>query len=315
MSRVCRPPGLGLALLLCSIVPCAAMAQEADARLSVGLPADASVQGAPDTTTLLNRALPVLWDRIVPLAQRARAGAMVKNSRLVARIVPARDGTLVEFDGERVFAALREAHVSAIVSPPRFHLLVSVRNVPGQEMQQTSRLLIEEAARLAALRGIELSDSGAGLVLSWQWLDAQHVGLSVRGQTRLAEFIETRELADADSLPALRAWLDEVLLKARDAYAFDADAVSGGAIAGGAADQSVIAIRVQRGGSLLEQVALEDALGRDPRVLRLLPLSLSSSMQQYTLQLQGGDASWLGDWFARRGYRLDRLPDGSMLAQ
>ncbi|PJC71232.1 MAG: hypothetical protein CO017_01100, partial [Zetaproteobacteria bacterium CG_4_8_14_3_um_filter_59_5] len=260
-------------------------------------------------------ALPLLWDRIVPLAQRARADALGKNSRMVARIVPGRDSTLVEFDGERVFAALREAHIAALVAPPRIHLLISVRNVPGQEMQQTSQLLMQEAARTAALRGIELNDSGAGLVLGWQWLDALHAELSVRGQTRLAEFAETREITDADSLPALQAWLDEVLLKARDAYAFDPDAASGEAMEGRSADQATIEISVQRDGSLLEQVALEDALARDPRVSRLLPLSLSSGMQRYALRLESGDATWLSEWFARRGYRLDRQADGSLLAR
>jgi len=314
LSASCRAV-LGLAMMLYCIVPFAAMAQEADARLSVEVTADAAMQGAPDTNALLAGALPLLWDRIVPLAQRARADALGKNSRMVARIVPGRDSTLVEFDGERVFAALREAHIAALVAPPRIHLLISVRNVPGQEMQQTSQLLMQEAARTAALRGIELNDSGAGLVLGWQWLDALHAELSVRGQTRLAEFAETREITDADSLPALQAWLDEVLLKARDAYAFDPDAASGEAMEGRSADQATIEISVQRDGSLLEQVALEDALARDPRVSRLLPLSLSSGMQRYALRLESGDATWLSEWFARRGYRLDRQADGSLLAR
>lgn len=297
------------------MLPVAASAQESDARLSVELTADEAMQGAPDTGTLLTRALPVLWDRIVPVAQRARADAVGKSSRMLSRIVPGRESTLVAFQGERVFEALREAHVSAIVSPPRFHLLISVRNVPGQEMQQTGQLLAGEAARLAALRGIELSDTGAGLVLNWQWLDALHAELSVRGQTRLPEFVETREITDADSLPAMQAWLDEVLLKARDAYAFDTDAATSGAIDGGAAVQASIEITVQRSGSLLEQVALEDSLARDPRVRSIVPVALSSSMQRYALRLETGDTSWLSEWFSRRGYRLDRQLDGSLVAQ
>ncbi|MDQ6966097.1 MAG: hypothetical protein Q9M23_04135, partial [Mariprofundaceae bacterium] len=284
-------------------------------RLSIELIEDAAMQGAPDTAALLSKALPILWDRIIPLAHRARAAALKSNSRLVARIIPGRDSTLVEFQGERVFDTLREAHIPAIIAAPRFHLLISVQNVLGQEMQQTSQLLAEEAARLAALHGIELSDSGAGLVLSWRWLDALHAELSVRGQTRLTEYVETREITDADSLPALQAWLDETLLKARDAYAFEAEAESGAVEDGSRIDPSLIEISVQRDARLLEQVALEDSLGRDPRVRSLQPTTLSSSMQRYALRLQGNDASWLAEWFARRGYRLDRLSDGSLVAQ
>jgi len=292
-----------------------AFGQGTDARLSVELIEDDAMQGAPDTAALLSRAQPILWDRIIPLAHRARADALKNNSRLVARIVPGRDSTLVEFQGERVFAVLKDAHIPAIIAAPRFHLLISVHNVPGQEMQQTSQLLVDEATRLAALHGIELSDNGAGLVLNWHWLDALHAELSVRGQTRLTEYVETREITDADSLPALQAWLGEVLLKARDAYAFEAETESAMVEEGGGIDPSLIEISVQRDARLLEQIALEDSLGRDPRVRSLLPTTLSSGMQHYALKLEGGDASWLVEWFARRGYRLDRLSDGSLVAQ
>jgi len=304
-----------LALMLLLLVPFPATAQQADARLNVELGEETVMQGAPDTNALLDEALPVLWDRIVPVANRASADGLGRDSRMVARIIPGRATTLVEFHGERVFEVLREAHIPAIVTAPRFHLLISVRNVPGQEMQQTGQLLVQEAEHFARLHGIELSDGGAGLVLSWHWLDATHAELSVRGQTRLAEFVETREITDADSLPALQAWLDEVLLRARDAYAFVPGTPVDDGMTGMTADDFRVHITVRRSGSLLEQVALEDSLARDPRVRRLLPETLSITMQRYALKLEGGDTSWLGEWFARRGYRLDRLADGSWVAQ
>lgn len=305
----------GLVLMLLLFAPLSASAQQADARLNVELGEEAVMQGAPDTNALLDKALPILWDRIVPVASRASADRLGRDSRMVARIIPGRASTLVEFHGERVFEVLREAHIPAIVTAPRFHLLISVRNVPGQEMQQTGQLLVQEAEHFARLHGIELNDGGAGLVLAWHWLDATHAELSVRGQTRLAEFVETREITDADSLPALQAWLDEVLLRARDAYAFEAGAPVDDGVMGMAADDFMVHITVRRSGSLLEQVALEDSLARDPRVRRLLPETLSSTMQRYALKLEGGDTTWLGEWFARRGYRLDRLADGSWVAQ
>lgn len=299
--------------------PTSAGAQEDDPRLIVVLGEEVSAQGTPDTRLLLDQALPVLWDRIIPLARRHSADALGSDTRMVAKIVPGHESTQVEFDGQRVFAALREAHIPAIVTPPRFHLLISVQNVAGQVMQQTTQLLVDEAARLAPSRGIELSDSGTGLVMTWRWLDAQHAELSVRGQSRLGEFVETREITDADPLPVMQQWLDEVLLRARDAYAYDAGVVSdtaaGGLVAGQVGGDYSIQLVVQRGGTLLEQVALEESLSHDPRVRQLLPLTLSRGMQSYRLQLEGGDTSWLSEWFARRGYRMDRLADGSLVVQ
>lgn len=302
-----------MALLL---MPSTALAQEGDARLTVALSDEGGQQGSPDASLLLKKALPVLWDRIVPRAQRHSASTLRADSRMVARIVPGREETVVEFNGERVFEMLREAHIGAIVTPPRFHLVISMRNNAGLEMVQTEALLEEEADHLAPGHGIELTDNGTGLVLVWRWLDAQHAELTVRGQSRLNEFVETREITDADSLPVLKGWLEEVLLKARDAYAYDADISN--ALTGGGAMQTDdgfgIELIVQRNSSLLEQVALEESLAHDPRVRQVLQLSLSRSVQRYKVQLEGGDTSWLGEWFARRGYRMDRLSDGSWVA-
>ncbi|MDQ6971135.1 MAG: hypothetical protein Q9M30_00650 [Mariprofundaceae bacterium] len=288
--------------------------------MSVLLIHDSEQQGAPDARMLLKQALPVLWDRLVPLGARKRADALKSNSRLVARIVPGRDETMVEFNGERVFDALRKARVPAIVTLPRFHLLLSVRNEADVEMPQTRSLLEEEAARLAPLQGIELSDSGSGLVLQWRWLDARHVQLSARGQSRLGEFVESREINDADALPLLQQWLGEVLLRARDAYAYDGGAAPGSDGVSGLADAQQggafrIELSVERNSNLLAQVALEESLAHDPRVQRILPVVLSENLQRYTLQLEGGDTTWLGEWFARRGYALQQSADGGWVVR
>ena len=299
------------------LLPFVAWSQESDPRLKVTLTNEEAQQGSPDTSLLLKKALPVLWDRIVPKGQRHSAEAIRADSRMVARIVPGREETVVEFHGERIFEMLRQAKIGAIVTPPRFHLMVSVRNNVGQEMVQTGILLEEEAERLAPGHGIELTNSGAGLVLVWRWLDSLHAELTVRGQSRLSEFIETREITDADSLPVLQGWLGEVLLKARDAYAYDASVFSNATTEGGpiqASDGFAIELAVQRSSSLLEQVALEESLAHDPRVRQVLQLSLSRDAQRYKVQLEGGDTSWLSEWFARRGFRMERLVDGSWVA-
>ncbi len=313
--------GLVLALCLQLLSIRAAHADNGDSRLTVVMTVDGNQQGAPDVNQLLKAAMPVLWDRIVPVANRRRADTLGHDSRMVARIVPGPQTTLVQFNGERVFAALRNAHIPAIVTPPNFHLQINMNNAAGQDMQQTSQMLMAEANRVAPIDGIELNDNGDGLVLTWNWLDAQRVQLLVRGQSRLGEFSEVRTITGADALPALQSWLDDILLKARDAYAYTAQA-PGNAQAGTgnnapaqAAAAFSLTLVVQRAGSLLAQVALENALENDPRVKSVVPLTLSPDMQRYHLQLQGSDTSWLGDWFSHRGYRMDQLADGSLEIQ
>jgi len=309
-------PAVYFALVLL-LSPSLAWAQETDSRLTVLLVGEEGLQDSSDADLFLKRALPILWDRIIPVEQRSRAKGLPANSRLVARIVPGREETVVEFHGERVFEMLRAKQIPAIVTPPRFHLQISVQNNYGHEMQQTSILLDEEAERLAPEHGIQLNDNGAGLVLAWRWLDALQVELSVRGQSRLGEFVETREISDADSFPVLKVWLEDVLLRARDAYAYDAQSLSNIPAEGGTQpfDGYGIELVVQRGSNLLGQVALEESLAHDPRVRQVLPLSLSHGEQRYRVKLEGSDTSWLGEWFDRRGYRIDRLADGSWVAR
>jgi len=284
-----------------------------DARLTVVL-SDEMQQGSPDADGLLKSALPVLWDRIVPQAQRGLADAIAADSRMVARIIPHGQETIVEFNGERVFAALRQARIAAIISQPRFHIQLSVRNDMGAEMQQTRALLEEEAMRFAPVHGMLLSERGAGLVMQWRWLDSLHVELSVRGHSRLGEFVESREITDADSLPVLQAWLDEVLLKARDAYAFGAEKETGN-IQTQSADGSSITLIVARDSRLLEQVALEESLAHDVRVRSIVPVRLGRLERHYKVWIEGGDSRWLGEWFSRRGYTLIRQSDGGWLAR
>jgi len=286
---------------------------EEDARLKVEL-SNETQQGNPNARALLKSALPVLWDRLVPRANRASANAIRADSRMVARIIPRGQVTLVEFNGERVFAALRQAHIPAIISQPRFHMLLSLRNDVGIEMQQTRTMLEEEAIRLAPLYGIVFSDDGTGLIMQWRWRNSVHLELAVRGHSRLGEFVETREITDADSLPALQTWLDEVLLRARDAYASGTDLVEAGNMQTEQAGHAPVILVITRDSRLLEQIALEESLAQDVRVRTVVPLSLGRAERRYALRIEGNDTRWMAEWFSRRGYTLSVQPDGTWLA-
>ncbi len=317
---------LGLCLLT---APSRLLAQPNDARLRIAITAENMQNARADTrqagtrstgirlsnTKLaLRLALPRLWDRIIPEDMRSQADAIAPSYGLVARIIPGEKQTTVEFDGKRVFRTLEKDHIPAIVTEPHFHLVLHVRNSAGLEMDQTDTLLMGVAEDFSPRWGIALADNTPGIIATWQWLDNEQVMLSLRGNSRLQEFSETRVITDADPLPQLSAWLREVLLKARDAYASDVKNVESSHHASPEVEQQFI-LTIDRKTPLIAQVALEDALGDDSRVHRMLPLSLSSTRQRYLLVLKGIDNSWLTEWFKRRGYLLTALPEGGWIAQ
>ncbi len=270
--------------------------------------------GLADTRLALRLALPHLWDRIVPQDMRSRASTIAPNYALVARIVPGDQQIVVDFNGKAVFRTLRENHIPAILMIPRFHLVLKMYNSAGFEMNQTQALLMQDAKNVAPKWGIELVDNAPSIIVTWKWLDNQRLMLSLRGNSRLHEFSAIHVMTDADPLPAISAWLQELMLKARDAYAFDVDSADNINTVTTEINQQLTLV-IDRKNSLMAQVVLEDALNDDPRVRRVLPVSLGVMRQRYMLLLEGTDSSWLPEWFEHRGYRLVALPKGGWLAQ
>ncbi len=289
-----------------------AMAAETDARMRVDLPAMESGATA-DVGTLVAQALPILWDRLVPRTARAQADAIPADYRLMLRLKPGPRRTTVEFNPQVVFRTLAERQIPFIPAPPRLRLVVRVRNMAGMEMTETEAQLMAQAQTAADRWGIVLTDDAPALVLEWRWVTDRNVMLNARGTSRLPEFSETRALQGGDPLPDLVAWMEDVLLRARDAHAF---AASGNAQATVAAngESSRVILTVRRDAPLAAQVALEEALAHDPRVHDLVPLELSRTRQRYAIETRDA-AAWLPDWLARRGLGATQLPDGTWLAQ
>jgi len=303
---------IAAALVCLALASTLALAAETDARMRVDLPAEEAGATA-DVGKLVAQALPILWDRVVPRAARSRADAVPADYRLMLRLKPGRQRTTVEFNPRAVFRTLAERQIPFIPAPPRLRLVIRARNAAGMEMTQTEAQLLEHARTTAARWGIVLTDDAPALVLEWRWLTDRDVMLNARGTSRLPEFSETRALQGGDPLPELAAWLEEVLLKARDAHAFAAGEQTPAAVATeGEYPRAILTIR--RDAPLAAQVALEEALTHDPRVRRLIPLELSRSRQRYAIETRNA-AAWLPDWFARRGLGLTQLPDGEWLAQ
>ncbi|MDQ7010985.1 MAG: hypothetical protein Q9M29_04115 [Mariprofundaceae bacterium] len=276
-----------------------------------------------DVKKAVDLALPALWDRLVPVHARHDMPEDGQGLGLLLRASPTADGMNITFNRSRVWQYLKKRNVPFIDAPPAFNVIVHMYNLAGIAMPQSAALLAGYAREEAARWGYQVREDAPALVLNWRWLDQQQVSLSVRGNSRLPEFAETRMLEAGDPLPQMQAWLLEVMLRARDAYASDAMTAGSAAVAtaGGAAAGALPGVPVPMSGlermltihrhaTLPEQVLFEDALRRHPRVAALVPYLLSNDVQQYRLVLKSADDHWLMEWFARNGMQLSPRPDG-----
>ncbi|MBN4076932.1 hypothetical protein JYT48_01525 [Mariprofundus ferrooxydans] len=293
-----------------------------------------------------NLALPQLWARIIPKSSQRLIPKRVKAIRFLEKASPTKTGVRISFNAKRVMLYLKKNNLPYIAQPPALNIVIQLYNQAGRPMRQSANALLGDAARMAVPLGYRLDDQGASLVLLWRWLDNKQVSLSLRGNSKLNEFSETRRLSGVDPLKQLKPWLHDVLLQARDAYAeaeptqtkpLISKSIATGSISAQMAPQVApqlaspalqtggpalmtqpaltkpaveLKLSVQRPASLADQVLFEQALQHDPRILNLSLLQADQEGQQYRLQLKGSDDQWLTLWFARRGMALTPTIEG-----
>ncbi len=302
---------LGRFFLLFSLFVCLPQFSEAaeDVRLQVEI-ANHEIRGArPDLAAAMRQALPVLWDRLIPQTQRKSAKSLKGEANMISRIAPGEEGTLVDFNQQSVFDYLSRSNIAYLATAPSFHLVIQMQNSVGLPMRQSERLLGEYAKEIVPRWGIELSALAPNLMLRWQWLDASQVRLSMHGDTRLQAFSKTRDIGDSDPFEYMQGWLEELLLQARDAYAFVPGSVTDPS--GRKAAENLDGwLLIKRPLSLGEQAALEEALRNDPRVLQLIPHTYGHHDLRYRLVLKGFDTSWVDGWFKRRDLQIESVAGG-----
>jgi len=338
---------LSLSLLAAiSFAPSANSEVAMDSRMQVDVQANPEEKGQSVNELHANiryaadLALAQLWDRIIPQHARAEIPVNARAIRFMLRAQPTAEGVSVSFNSRRVLDYLETAKIPVIPEQPVWSLDVRMRNAAGQNMSQSATMLQKFAEQQATNWGFGLNASGASMIVQWRWLDARQASLSVRGNSRLAEFQETRTLSPGDPLPQLQQWLLDTLLKARDAYANEpqvempapvlvtapvidiygnpiistdiyADPYAAASLPTPAIADDSILIMIERQASLPEQVLFEDDLRRDPRVVSLLPRQLNHTMQQYRLKLKDpADTQWLHQWFAQHGLSMVPTADG-----
>ena len=281
-----------------------------DARFKVDLVFEGST--APSLKEQVELALPTLWDRILTQSARQTIPSNINAMSLLRGVSPQTGGSAIVFNAPRVWTMLQQRNIAHIETVPAFHLQLAIVNSFGSSMQQTHTELLHYAEEQAQRLGIQLSPNAPLLAIRMAWLDDMQVQLSVRGQSRLAEFSETRQVDMGDPFTHMQAWMTETLIRARDAYAWQADATIPSSDAP-TINSPEILLNIERPANLSEQITLETALLRDPRVISIRPTYLNHSTRQYQLDLQSNDDSWLGDWFTQRGMHATPNPEGWLI--
>jgi len=269
-------------------------------------------------------ALPQLWSRMVPQYAISKIPKRVKAVLFMQKASPTKDGVRITFHQQRVINYLKKHELPYVAEQPALNVVIQLYNKHGRPMGGTANDLLDYAANEAATKGYRVDGQGASLVLLWRWLNAKQVSLSVRGNSKLSEYTETRRLTAADPLRQLKPWMNEVLLKARDAYieptaaeAENLDIVhdqlnspDGLAMQPLSKPEVELRLTIQKEASIADQVLFEQDLRRDPRILELSLRRVNRDGQQYYLQLNGSDDQWLKQWFARRGMMLTATIEG-----
>jgi len=289
-------------------LPQALVAAE-DARLTVEIAGQEERGVRPDLSAAMRQALPLLWDRLIPISERGTAKSLSGTENMISRISPGEEVTQVEFSHQAVFDYLSQTGIAYLATAPSFNLVIKMRNSVGLPMQQTELLLKEHARQTVQRWGIEISSLAPELVFEWQWIDSSQVQLNVLSDTRLPAFSQTRDIGGRDPFEYLQEWIDELLLQARDAYAFVPDPTS---VVKGTQETANLTgwLSISRALSLGEQAILEDTLRNDPRVLQLTPHTYSNQGLRYKLTLKGANTSWLADWFNRRDLQIEAVANG-----
>ena len=287
-----------LLLCFCLLLHTGLAQSQEDPRFSVQLAFENG--NTPTLREQVNQALPVLWQRIIPKQALQRIPDTANAMTLLQRVRPEQGGSLITFNPARVRAHLEQKQIAYIRSLPVFNLQVHLINAFGNSMQSSERQLLSYAHEQAEALGVQFTAQAPLLDIRIQWLDDIQVQLSARGQSRLSEFSETRSLDMGDPFKQLQQWIIETVIRARDAYAWQEQATQAQA---DIPDNKALLVHllVQKQASLSEQVALETALKRDPRVQSVVPTYLNAHSREYIVRLKQHDESWIEDWFAQRG--------------
>jgi len=287
-----------LLLCLCLLLNLGVAQAQEDPRFNISINFEDGK--TPSLREQVKQALPILWDRIITQQARQAMPRNIKAMALLRRVHPEQGGSIIQFSPERVWARLEQENIPHIRTLPSFNLRIELINAFGSSMQGSENEILAYAHEQSDALGVQLKANAPLLAIRIQWLDDVQVQLSARGQSRLSEFSETRNLDMGEPFVQLKGWVIQTMIRARDAYAWHETATTDATNVNNDLALS-LHLLIEQEASLPEQIALETALKADPRVQSILPSYLNYRSREYIIQLKQNDDSWIADWFAQRG--------------
>lgn len=282
---------------------------DSDPRMVVEVVADEE-GNVPSVEKAIQRALPVLWDRIVEDSARPALSNKIKATPFLLRVVPRSDAVQVTFNQQRVWQYLDQNFIAYLKEAPRIKLQIQMINQNDTSMPKTAEALQAFAESAALKRGVVLDDKAPVLMATWRWLNASEVYLTVRGNSLLTEYSETRTVEADDPLVQLQVWVKDLLLKVRTAHIAATTTVAEQPVKKKWEDGIELILTIEQPASLPEQVVLEDAFRQNSRVKALIPTYLSANRREYRVLLNGEEDAWISAWFQRRGMQVSPTPYG-----
>jgi hypothetical protein len=313
--------GAGLSLILLCLSPALAMGM--DQRMVVDLhaadvPPDQAQNLLTDIPDMAKLAIAQVWDRLVPQTRRADVNGADAMALLQRAVPTSSDELMLVFNPDRVAQYLQSLGITYPEQAPHFHLQLHLINPSGVAMPQSESMLMDYARQNAAHWGYVLDDKGDPLELDWRWMNDRQVTLTVHGNAHVPDSQDNRFMAAGDPMPQIQAWLDEVMLSARDDYAVRTAATPSApttppaesAVPATSTMPLTLVLTVDQPESLADQVLLEQALAADPHVASLQLSQVNADNRQYLLKLRQPGEDWLAPWFASRGMHATPTAEG-----
>jgi len=289
-----------LALLLCLY---SSLAWAENTRMNIDIPK----QAHPDIQQAAKHAFPLLLDQLLPQRIRPEGQRILRPDTLVSSLMNHQQYTQVIFHEKSVIQAFKKAKIQWFIQQPRLQLRIEILNTQGKKMNK-SQLFMEKMAQDIAHRwGIELHPNGKKLSLKWQWQVDGRVSLNI--ESFLGSSEEQRNINVQHSVPQMKQWLQQVMLKSRDAQLQQSPRNRSNP-QGEPTLAEKNKLVVKRPMHLEEAAALESALRSEPNVKSLIFYGFTKQQLSYILELNSPDDDWLQQWFNVRDMKLNRTEQG-----
>ncbi len=282
-----------------------AVAVENDARFHIHLPQEE--KRGLTVYEAMTLALPVLWQRVVPVQSLEKANTLKGSTSLVLQFKQSNRGVSLVFNPVQVQTYLQRNHIMMIPERPYWNLSIGVQRFVEPDMSMAEELM-SFSHNISDKFGFQLGAHGRKLHLSFSQV------LDVYGETNIQ--VEVQGAFSSDVLSEqvqpergylsyqLQSWVKSILLEIRDAYSLGTIQFND--------DASSIYIAVTSDLTLASQVSLEQLLRKQPAVKSVIPILLQKASKQYRVILRDTDDSWVESWFASYGMTALKQPQGSI---